>query len=562
MSRNRELLPASILGDNVGVLDARSFGTVTTGALGVPAYRTKYFETVPSVWASAYAFTKLLKRENASAAEASHAIEEWISMFALHFVGLAHVAEFSRKEILADCDADFWPAVAGTYPGVGAGGTLESLRLLRVDDTTVIGGYYPECVFFPARGREAWGAHPRLAQFLDQGHLSWQKVSALVAGPAARQFEIHLRSVAESCLTHAIQQTLIAFCNEQFGLGNVNRRDLHDLPLNPIEWPLPSRGGAESHTALLERYPLKQPNADGGTTYYLVAGFDGARTPWLHAPIGTHLPAPADFRRSGDKQITVDFAGRSHQLPLGEVDQVVLLSSLLLDSAPYWTRFAKNATDFAARVRPFHRIEPPAAGATGIFAGPQEDSTIVCLAPVGSSFVREFPSVLNDDRAVVARYDRASDVVHWTFTVLGHELHWTTSAVHSKALASSSVAIWPSKSSPDWRIYAAKGTGTKQSYGRWVLVDETGETASSTVDIEEDEYVSLLYNAKRPCQPRALLLRDANDRERGLLLLAPFPRVVANPERRPPLAVDFGTSNTCLATRNPSGEPATLTFDH
>lgn len=561
MARNLEFLHGSILGDNAGVLDARSFGTVSTGAISLPAYRTKYFETFPSVWASAYAFTKLLRRDNASSSEAFTAIGEWVSMFALHYLGVAHVAEFSKREIVAECDADFWPAVAGTYPALGAE-RIDSLLLLRVDDSTVIGGYYPECVFFPARGRESWRDHPRLVPFLDQGRLSWPKVSALLAGSAIRQFEIHLRSIAESCLTHETQQTLLAFCDQQFRTGNVQRRDLDRLPMNPMEWPLPSRPGSDAQTSLLERYPLKQPNAAGGTTYYLVAGFDALRSPWLHAPIGTHLPAPADFRKSGEQELTVDFAGRTHQLTLGANDRVVLLSSLLLDSAPYWTRYPKNASDFAARVRPFHRIEPPAAGATGIFAGTQDDSTIICLAPVRSEFVREFPSVLNDDHAVVAKYDRAEDVVHWTFTILGHELQWSTSAVHAKALASSSVAIWPSKASPDWRIYAAKGTGTKQSYGRWVLVDEAGETAQTTVDIEDDEYVTLLYNPQRPCQPRGLLLRDANDRERGLLLLAPLPRAVVNPERRPALAVDFGTSNTCLAARTGTGEPATLTFDH
>lgn len=557
--RNPEFLHGTILGDAV-LLDARSFSTVTTGALSVPTYRSKYFETVPSVWASAYTFTKLLKRENASAAESFAAVGEWISMFALHFLGVAHVAELSRNEIIAKCDPDFWPAVAGTYPALGAAG-LESLRLLRLDDETALGGYYPECIFFPARGRESWRDHPRLAPLLEQGRLSWEKVGALLDGAAVRQFEIHLRSIAESCLTHEVQQTLIAFCDQQFGTGNVHRRDLQQLPLNPGEWPLPALGGAESQTSLLERYPLKQPNAAGGTTYYLVAGLDKARTPWLHTPIGTHLPAPADFRKTAEQQISVDFAGRTHELAVGENDRIVLLSSLLLDCAPYWTRYPKNAGDFAAKVRSFHRIEPPAAGATGIFAGTLDETTIVCLAPVSTKFVREFPSVLNDDKAITAKYDRAADVVHWTITVLGVTLQWSTSAVFSKALASSSVALWPARSSPDWRIYAAKGTGTKQSYGRWVLVDEMGETAQSSVDIEEDEYVTLLHNEKRSCQPRALLLNDANGRERGLLMLAPLQRAAANPEHRPAMAVDFGTSNTCLAARAASGEPATLTFD-
>ncbi|HEX8620228.1 MAG TPA: hypothetical protein VF911_21795, partial [Thermoanaerobaculia bacterium] len=155
MARNIELLNRSILGDNSGVLDARTFGSVTTSAISLPAYHSKYFETFPSVWAAAYAFTRLLRRDNASPVEASTAVGEWISLFALHYLGVAHLAEFAKREIIAECDPDFWPAVSGTYPRAG-NTRIESLELLRLDESTVIGGYYPECIFFPARGRESW----------------------------------------------------------------------------------------------------------------------------------------------------------------------------------------------------------------------------------------------------------------------------------------------------------------------------------------------------------------------------------------------------------------------
>ena len=46
--------------------------------------------------------------------------------------------------------------------------------LLRVDETTVIGGYYPEIVFFPARDRSGWSRHARLRHMwrprLSHGH--------------------------------------------------------------------------------------------------------------------------------------------------------------------------------------------------------------------------------------------------------------------------------------------------------------------------------------------------------------------------------------------------------
>src|SRR3954447_19993718 len=134
MARNFEFLHGSILGDNAGVLEARTFGTVTTGAIGLPTYRSKYFETFPSMWANAYAFSKLLKFERVSKPEAYTAIAEWVSMFALHYLGIAHVEEYSREEIVTDCDPDFWPAVSGTFPDPTP---IASLILLVLDERTI-----------------------------------------------------------------------------------------------------------------------------------------------------------------------------------------------------------------------------------------------------------------------------------------------------------------------------------------------------------------------------------------------------------------------------------------
>lgn len=558
MPRNYEFLHGSILGDNAGVLEARSFGAVNTGAIGLPTYRSKYFETFPSAWASAYAFSKLLKLERVSKTEALEAIGEWVSLFALHFLGIAHVEEYSRQEIVSESDPDFWPAIAGTFPDATQ---LESLILLLLDERTVLGAYYPESVFFPSRGRDGWSTHGRLGGFLDHGVLSWQKVSALLRGSVGRDFEIHLRSIATSCLAGSVQRTLLAFCDSEFKGSNVSNGDLVKLTPSPTGWRLPSAGGSGTQTSLLDRYPLRQPNREGGTTYYLLAGIDGGPGSWINASIGPHLPTPADFRRSGDRQIAVQLAGQTHLLPIGEYDRIVLVADLLLsETEPYWTRFPKNAADFSAKVRSFHKIQ--SKNAPGIFAGTQDDATVVCLAPLKAAFALEFPSVINDDDAIIASYDRATDKVRWTITVLGRQIPYDTSAVFCKPLADSSVAIWPSKVAPDWRIYAAKGTGFKLSYGRWLLVDETGVTSTHMIDLEQDEYVTVLAHADRPCQPRALLLTDANDRERGLLVLQPLPRAVANSERKPSLAIDFGTSNTCLASKNATGEPTTLTFDH
>jgi len=92
------------------------------------------------------------------------------------------------------------------------------------------------------------------------------------------------------------------------------------------------------------------------------------------------------------------------------------------------------------------------------------------------------------------------------------------------------------------------------------LVDQNGRLGK-LIEVEEEEYVSILYGAVVPNQPRALVLLDSNDRERGVLFLADFGGdQTPNHDLDTKLAVDFGTSNTSLAYSFNDGQPETLRF--
>ncbi|HEV2765072.1 MAG TPA: hypothetical protein VGV38_18970, partial [Pyrinomonadaceae bacterium] len=72
---------------------------------------------------------------------------------------------------------------------------------------------------------------------------------------------------------------------------------------------------------------------------------------------------------------------------------------------------------------------------------------------------------------------------------------------------------------------------------------------------DEDEYVSLLHaDDGRPNRPRYLLLTDSEGQERGTLFLSGLTDVSTQALTQATLAVDFGTSNTCLAYRNGTSE--------
>ena len=60
-------------------------------------------------------------------------------------------------------------------------------------------------------------------------------------------------------------------------------------------------------------------------------------------------------------------------------------------------------------------------------------------------------------------------------------------------------------------------------------------------------------------RPRALLFTDAADKERGVLFLADFFNLDLDTEQTATLAMDFGTSNTCLAV-NAGSKSETLNF--
>ena len=117
---NIEFLHKSILGERAGALDARTFSPVSTDAIGLPEYRNKYFETFPSAWAAAYAFTKLLRRvEKVAAAEVAAAVREWVTLFALHYSG-AYVTSEDKESLEHGVDPDFGRPLPARIPAPAA----------------------------------------------------------------------------------------------------------------------------------------------------------------------------------------------------------------------------------------------------------------------------------------------------------------------------------------------------------------------------------------------------------------------------------------------------------
>jgi hypothetical protein len=356
--------------------------------------------------------------------------------------------------------------------------------------------------------------------------------------------------------SRSLQDRLYSFCEANFN-GRIDTTA--NLDSNPSKWEVPGLRNWPSDE-LLKIYPLVKPNketAEGvdesaGRTFYLVNGLP-EYSPWMKTAIVTSGPAPYQYRKVSDRKIVVDLPGRRFECDLGEHDRIVLLKDLFLPDAAHWCKIPKGSEHHAAHIKALHKIDLRDPVVT-------EKDQAICLAPIGSEMLEHFPDLLREtDRIKIVPSIEGSSV-KWSIPIKNREVIWQSRPSYAKGLASSSLALWPPKVSSEWRLYAAFGVGPKEDSGRWHLVDQNGRLGK-LIDVEEEEYVSVLYGSPIPNQPRGLVLIDSNERERGVLFLADFGGdQTPNHDLETKLSVDFGTSNTSLAYSFNNGQPETLRF--
>ncbi len=541
----KDFLNAGILGSGAGVSQKRGFRAISIEYIGSPDYNARFFETFPTVWANAYAFRKSLENEARSEGEVPRrseyapgpATEEWMSLFLLHYFGIAHLAPYPQHVLEREYDRDLWTALHGTFPSARED-ELSAVLLLQTTDHAVVGAYYPDMVFFPSRGRDSWRESQRLEPYLRGARLSWAQCSRhLLDEERSREdFHTHLRLVADRVVqTTILKNHLRNFCRETFGSRVAATSGTLDP--NPLKWETP--GSAQRiPQEYLDKYPLAVPNAKGGKTYYLVSGMPHP-APWMTTAIASGWPSPAEYRRAGAREIAVKFAGADTSCGLEDDDEIVLLRDLFLADAPFWCKLPRASDMHASHIKSLHEVELRDSILT------QKDVAI-CLAPVKREFLEHFPETFVNLRNVFVTPGQGG-TVEWLFPVRGKEVRWVTKPIGSTEMPNTSLQMWPPKVSRKWKLYAGYGTGSKETSGRWHLVDENGRRGT-TVDLEEEEYISYLQRAgNTPNRPRALTFSDTHDKERGVLFLSDFEEQAVDAEGRASLSVDFGTSNTCVA---------------
>lgn len=528
-----EFLNKIILGEQV--LRERDFDSVDKVRISNPAYDPRFFESFSTLWASAYAFQKAIEPP---AERDRKAVEEWVSLFLLHFYQVLHLEPFDKNTIENEYSKDLWNAISGTY----LESNISSVVLLKTSEDQVVGAYGPSVVFFPCRGRPAWSDNDTLKLYLEGSRLSWEKCKDVLLPQAEwiATFLSHLRSIATYVLEGDLRNALNEFCDNEPIFRGVTQVEIKRIDRDPLKWqihPLPDPA------ELLDKYPLKRDKEGGGRIFYLV-GTMRHSSDWMRKLIKPGMPSPNLYRKEGDKQIDAKFSGRTINCYLAEGDEIVPLDELFLSDATWVCGIPKGSSAYASSVKNLHKLE--VRDSEGIFSGLQ-NQTAVCPVPINLKFLEHFPEILQDpDGTIRARRNADKDKVEWTFRILDKEVTWSTKLAHATELRNSTLAIWPPKVAEKWHFYVARGTGDKKTCGRWSLVDENGKEGTN-IELSEREYFNILKDSNVPNRPKALLLKDESEKEKGLLFLSGLESRTFHESLRASLAVDFGTSNTSIA---------------
>lgn len=552
MLNTKDFLNSEILGSNAGIANRPGFRAVGTANVQRTEPQRHFFEAIPTAWAEPYIFGKAIE------AGEPRATKEWLTLLLLHYFGVVYLVRFEKEVLQREYDRDLWIGLENTYPFADT--PLQRIDLLQTDDGAVVGAAYPRALVFPSRSRSTWQGSADLQPYLEGSWLSWERAFHLHLGDALERQKFHnfLRSLAVRLLEGNYRQTLEAFCDANFGNEFIVEERLDPDPRN---WPTAIPETIDSE-ALLQAYPLQRPNAQGGTDYFLLDDWPHeARTPWMRNRNQVGI-APYKYKRGESNELIALFADRTYRGVLNEQDQVVSLRSLLTPTAYFCQVTGSDFSSFTLRV---HEIQP---GNVTV----EENKKAFSLAPFKAKFLEYFPETFNRLQHLRGQ-PLAHERIEWHIPVRDKdhnwlELRWVTQMRPALEMPFTSLMLYPPKVSPDWKFYAMYGVGDKTAQGRWHLIDEQGrrgdlvELDLSMIGEPGSQYASVLRALDdKPNRPRAMAYKDGDDEDGGLLFLKnEWGGATIRHQTDVVMAMDLGTSNSCLALKSPAASTEILKF--
>jgi hypothetical protein len=552
MLNTKDFLNSEILGNNAGISNRPGFRAVGTANVQRTEAQRQFFETIPTAWAEPYFFSKAIE------AGEPRATKEWLTLLLLHYFGVIYLVRFEKEELQREYDRDLWIGLENTYPFANM--PLQRIDLLQTEDGAVVGATYPRVLVFPSRSRATWQESADLQPYLEGSWLSWERAFHLHLGDAAERQKFHnfLRSLAASLLEGSFRQTLESFCEANFG------RDfaIEDrLDADPRTWPTAIPETIDSEL-LLAAYPLQRPNAQGGTDYFLVDDWpDEVRPLWMRSRNQVGI-APYKYKRGESNELIALFAQRVYRGVLNEQDQVVSLRSLLTPTA-YFCQVTEP--DFSSYTLRLHEVQPRNIAV-------EENKKVLSLTPLKAKFLEYFPQTFNRLQHLRGQ-PMTHDRIEWQIPIKDKdgnwlELRWVTQMRPAPEMGFTSLMLYPPKASPDWKFYSLYGVGDKTAQGRWHLIDEQGrrgdlvELDLSMTGETGSQYTSVLHALDdQPNRPQAMVYRDGDDEDGGLLFLkTEAGNATIRHQTNVVMAMDLGTSNSCIALKSPAESTEILKF--
>jgi len=515
-------------------------------------------ESLPTPWAAA----EIALRRLENAGQEKEFLEEWGALLLLIYQGAVALESFDAEAIAA-IDPELPPALLKTQ-----GTPIEAGRALvlvtTADGRVALGALHPEALVFPARDRVGWSAYADELH-LKNGRLS---LSALLEGrdDAVRSDFLQFLSDVQQGLRNAgglASKAVLGLSKlPDIVMGRVNsllpaaenpfdlRRDRYAWTQRRLGWQITTAANPE--TIVLQNYPLVYKREGNVLVVFTVAGLDKKLNPWVLSSISSSVPIAIDqIRRIDDA--TVEVAGKRLTFTpdkargggLGAVSRIEVcdLSECLLQE--HWIPGPKSkGTDFDT---------PPS-----YFAGQQHP-----VVPVRRALFQHLPlSALAGD-GIRHLADEEDGVERWELrlpTTRPTPVVWRSRGIQRAFLDEDLVEIWPPKVSRAWHTYFVRVVRAGDSC-EWTALTKDGGVGSDgdtpkRVYFSEGttrEFIQILNEA-----PELLSVTDAFNGEWGVLPMG-LEKKTAQPGAARTVAVDFGTSNTCVACAL-DGSPKPLRF--
>jgi hypothetical protein len=573
-------LNQSICGSNLASAVERSFlgweGNQPP-TIEVPDFVAPSFvEAIPTAWARAYVFAEAIRNKQAPY------IEELAALVYLLFK--RKLVAYAMDNV--PLDPQLPAALNGTNPDPEEKEMHLEVLLLAGREDVVVGGYYKPCVLFPAANRGRWtkdDVRPELSDVLEETDIGYppqrHQIRLCLSPDKIKQVlpsdedKADFRRFFISVMRHAPDSHVFIACTD-WAKENLSASQAEIEESTTQQQALPSAWPSSWKLDQLEEakvsqceYPLVKEMPGGKKLYLLLNGLEKWNPDLKKCDIPSLGRGVSLFDvKEVDKKLVITRPGyNGREIALQEGDRVVYLSEYLLKDCNSWTTESQAPLEGRVTVK---RIAPESVKESPRNAG--------YLVPVKLELLTIFGELVDASCFACSGVGSAPGSIRWSFNLHnvfkqlglpnGGNVYWEAQEVGlTYKLNKVAVAVWPPKSSSEWRYYAAYVVREEQKNTPFVSLVAQNTMRSKTKDLDSAQSRQIVFldgsdQERGGCYPAALAFSEDPDgrSELGVLYLE-WKENTEGVVRKCDLVMDLGTSNTAIAfTFNDQHEPKPL----